>query len=141
MFSSSAYSGRYGYPNQSAPRALSNMRNMNKVVSTLHQFVRDWSVEGQRERDEVYKPIIDAVLELVPLKPNNNKKKHIELIPPPPSASASTPPPEKEKEKMEEIEGGEEGGDNDDAPRVLCPGSGLCRLPFEFAAKGYTAQV
>lgn len=94
------------------------MRNMNKVVSTLHQFVRDWSTEGKKERDEVYKPILDAVVELVPIKPNtiannNNNKEE------------------------------EDDDDNESSqpPRVLCPGSGLCRLPFEFAAKGYTSQV
>lgn len=80
---------------------------MNKVVSTLHQFVRDWSEEGRKERDEVYKPILDAVIELVPIKPNNNNENN-------------------------------ENNESSQQPRVLCPGSGLCRLPFEFAAKGYT---
>ncbi|KAJ3112406.1 hypothetical protein HDU96_004585 [Phlyctochytrium bullatum] len=36
--------------------------DMDKVRSTLKQFVRDWSVEGQVERDATYKPIVDALL-------------------------------------------------------------------------------
>ncbi|GET92197.1 hypothetical protein, conserved [Leishmania tarentolae] len=35
--------------------------DMNKVFSTLRQFVRDWSAEGVAERDCVYKPILDTL--------------------------------------------------------------------------------
>lgn len=35
--------------------------DMDKVFSTLRQFVRDWSVEGIPERDCVYKPILDTL--------------------------------------------------------------------------------
>ncbi|EPY42035.1 hypothetical protein AGDE_01888 [Angomonas deanei] len=33
--------------------------DMDKVFSTLRQFVRDWSSEGQTERECVYKPVLD----------------------------------------------------------------------------------
>lgn len=105
IYTSNPYAQKYGYPIQT-PRLLSSDTNLSKVVSTLHQFMRDWSVEGQDERNECYKPIIDAVLELCPIK---NKSMYLYL--------------------------------NYRPPRVLCPGSGLCRLPFEFASLGYTAQV
>lgn len=36
--------------------------DMDKLRSTLKQFVRDWSVEGKVERDACYAPIIDALL-------------------------------------------------------------------------------
>lgn len=36
---------------------------MDKVRSTIKQFVRDWSAEGKSERDQCYKPILDALLE------------------------------------------------------------------------------
>jgi len=76
--------------------------NASKVSSTLRQFVRDWSVEGQAERDTCYKPLLGALVRHLPL-------------------------PEEWSE---------------DAPwtRVLCPGSGLGRLPFEASAMGYAAE-
>ncbi|KAJ2859847.1 hypothetical protein GGI22_002870 [Coemansia erecta] len=35
--------------------------HMEKLYSTLKQFVRDWSVEGQEERDLTYGPLLDAL--------------------------------------------------------------------------------
>jgi len=35
--------------------------NMDKVKSTLRQFAREWSAEGKEERDQCYKPILDAL--------------------------------------------------------------------------------
>lgn len=35
--------------------------DMNKVFSTLRQFVRDWSQEGKPERDCVYQPILETL--------------------------------------------------------------------------------
>ncbi|KAJ3192735.1 hypothetical protein HK101_006029 [Irineochytrium annulatum] len=35
--------------------------DMDKVRSTLRQFVRDWSEDGRPERDATYKPILDAL--------------------------------------------------------------------------------
>lgn len=75
-------------------------RNASKTRSTLRQFVRDWAVEGQAERDMSYTPIIEAL------------KRH---LPPPPSGQGQQ-------------------------PCVLCPGSGLGRLPFELVRAGYAAQ-
>jgi len=74
--------------------------NSSKVRSTLRQFVRDWSAEGQAERDLCYKPLIEALLRHLPptLEPGRRK------------------------------------------PKVLCPGSGLGRLPFDLACLGYAAQ-
>ncbi|KAJ7272424.1 N2227-domain-containing protein [Mycena rebaudengoi] len=37
--------------------------DMDKLRSTLKQFVRDWSVEGKDERDACYKPMEEALLE------------------------------------------------------------------------------
>lgn len=37
------------------------LMDMEKVQSTLKQFVRDWSGEGQKERDQCYKPILDEI--------------------------------------------------------------------------------
>ena len=35
--------------------------NMDKLRSTLRQIVRDWSEEGRSEREETYKPLLDAL--------------------------------------------------------------------------------
>uniref|UniRef100_A0A3Q3X4X8 Carnosine N-methyltransferase n=1 Tax=Mola mola TaxID=94237 RepID=A0A3Q3X4X8_MOLML len=40
--------------------------DMDKLKSTIKQFVRDWSVEGQAERDSCYKPIIQEIKRLFP---------------------------------------------------------------------------
>ncbi|XP_055904450.1 carnosine N-methyltransferase isoform X2 [Eupeodes corollae] len=36
-------------------------QDMENVQSTLKQFARDWSAEGEPERSQSYKPIIDAI--------------------------------------------------------------------------------
>ncbi|XP_029212129.2 carnosine N-methyltransferase-like [Acropora millepora] len=40
--------------------------DMEKVLTTLKQFVRDWSDEGKSERDACYKPIIEEIQQLYP---------------------------------------------------------------------------
>lgn len=42
--------------------------DLEKVQSTLKQFVRDWSTEGLEERNTCYKPIIDEILKEFPLE-------------------------------------------------------------------------
>ncbi len=34
---------------------------MDKVRTTLRQFVRDWAAEGKPERDGAYTPILEAL--------------------------------------------------------------------------------
>ncbi|OUM67565.1 hypothetical protein PIROE2DRAFT_4969 [Piromyces sp. E2] len=43
-------------------RSVKNLE-IDKVKSTLKQFVRDWSDEGKLEREQTYTPIKDALLE------------------------------------------------------------------------------
>ncbi|XP_007564562.1 PREDICTED: carnosine N-methyltransferase-like [Poecilia mexicana] len=40
--------------------------DMDKLKSTIKQFVRDWSEAGQAERDSCYKPIIQEIQRLFP---------------------------------------------------------------------------
>ncbi|KAJ2916234.1 hypothetical protein MD484_g4197, partial [Candolleomyces efflorescens] len=40
--------------------------DMDKLRSTLKQFVRDWSEEGAQEREMCYQPLIDALVEFYP---------------------------------------------------------------------------
>mmetsp|Transcript_55338 Transcript_55338/g.124336 ORF Transcript_55338/g.124336 Transcript_55338/m.124336 type:complete len:409 (-) Transcript_55338:48-1274(-) len=43
-------------------------RNSSKVRSTLRQFVRDWSVDGEAERKASYEPIIHALETYMPVR-------------------------------------------------------------------------
>lgn len=40
--------------------------DLDKLKSTIKQFVRDWSEAGQAERDSCYKPIIQEIQRLFP---------------------------------------------------------------------------
>ncbi|XP_034025688.1 carnosine N-methyltransferase [Thalassophryne amazonica] len=42
--------------------------DMDKLKSTIKQFVRDWSEAGQAERESCYRPIIQAIQRLFPPK-------------------------------------------------------------------------
>lgn len=46
---------------QDEPCAPASHFDMDKVKSTLKQFVRDWSSEGQKERDSCYLPVIEEI--------------------------------------------------------------------------------
>ncbi|GFE53247.1 N2227-like family protein, putative [Babesia ovis] len=80
----------------SDPEILS--RNMNWVRTTLRQFVRDWSQEGDLEREQTFTPLLESLQRHVPIK------------------KGSKP------------------------PKVLCPGCGLGRLPYEVLRLGYESQ-
>jgi carnosine N-methyltransferase len=43
-----------------------NALDLDKVHSTLRQFVRDWSAEGFQERDSVFRPIMTALQKALP---------------------------------------------------------------------------
>lgn len=53
---------------QEDPRKIrpSSTFDMDKLKSTIKQFVRDWSESGQAERDSCYKPIIQEIQRLFP---------------------------------------------------------------------------
>ena len=40
--------------------------DMDKVKTTIKQFVRDWSADGKHEREACYKPVLDEIEELFP---------------------------------------------------------------------------
>ncbi|PIO23631.1 hypothetical protein AB205_0045110, partial [Aquarana catesbeiana] len=40
--------------------------DMDKLKSTIKQFVRDWSEEGKVERDACYQPIVEEILKSFP---------------------------------------------------------------------------
>ena len=71
-------------------------RNHSKARTTLKQIVREWSTAGQVERDQAFRPILDAL------------KDNLEI--------------------------------SSRRPRVMCPGSGMGRLPFEICKLGFDCQ-
>lgn len=52
-------------PSDPANQPISGF-DMEKVTTTLKQFVRDWSDEGRAERDACYKPITEEIQRLFP---------------------------------------------------------------------------
>ncbi|KAM9392862.1 carnosine N-methyltransferase [Pholidichthys leucotaenia] len=56
------------YGERQDPRTVrpSSTFDMDKLKSTIKQFVRDWSEAGQAERDSCYKPIIQEIQRLFP---------------------------------------------------------------------------
>ncbi|KAK7172980.1 hypothetical protein R3I93_002948 [Phoxinus phoxinus] len=62
MFENMEY-GQDGDPRKVRP---SSTFDMDKLKSTIKQFVRDWSAAGQAERDSCYKPIIQEMQRLFP---------------------------------------------------------------------------
>ncbi|XP_030592773.1 carnosine N-methyltransferase isoform X1 [Archocentrus centrarchus] len=61
MFENMEYGERQEDPRKVRP---SSTFDMDKLKSTIKQFVRDWSEAGQAERDTCYKPIIQEIQKL-----------------------------------------------------------------------------
>ncbi|KAF8064870.1 N2227-like protein-domain-containing protein [Lyophyllum atratum] len=55
--------------------------DMDKLRSTLKQFVRDWSEQGREERDACYKPMKDALVQHFSHVPLNERTKLRVLVP------------------------------------------------------------
>jgi len=80
-------------------QAIASSFNMEKVLSTVRQFAREWSIDGKLERDTSYGLILEELERSFPINEENFAK-----------------------------------------IKVLCPGSGLGRLPFEICRRGYSSQ-
>ena len=87
--------------------------DVEKIQSTLKQFVRDWSDAGKEEREMCYKPIMQ---ELEKLYPSVNKKNSSE----------------------QQSAFGYCASRND--LKVLVPGAGLGRLAYDIAMQGFECQ-
>jgi carnosine N-methyltransferase len=84
---------------------------MSKALSTLKQFVRDWSEEGTEERALCYGPVFQALDSLFgELSAEEKYHRHPPFL----SFRSNT--------------------------RILVPGVGLGRILYELAKKGYEAQ-
>lgn len=71
------YTEMFGFPTRKRAQ-LSDYDQMSKVESTLHQFVRDWSKEGEQERQNTYVPILEKLEKYLPIK---NKEEYRVLVP------------------------------------------------------------
>ncbi|TYZ58729.1 hypothetical protein PybrP1_011803 [[Pythium] brassicae (nom. inval.)] len=58
----------------------SPLRHLSKLKSTLHQFVRDWSDEGRKEREMCYAPIVKELKRVLPVTPENANAQRV-LVP------------------------------------------------------------
>ncbi|KAG2069399.1 N2227-domain-containing protein [Suillus decipiens] len=56
--------------------------DMDKLRSTLKQFVRDWSQEGKKERETCYTPMKDALVAHFSDKPSTESRKNIRVLVP-----------------------------------------------------------
>ena len=55
-------------------------RHFSKLLSTLHQCVRDWSSEGEEERKMCYGPILEELDARVPVKLDDGTRAKV-LVP------------------------------------------------------------
>ncbi|WVF68128.1 hypothetical protein IAT40_002891 [Kwoniella sp. CBS 6097] len=94
----------------------------DKIRSTLRSFVRDWAIEGRKERSACYDPCLEAL------------ERHFPAL------------SQEEDESVAEVLGE---GDMDGkgrierdrgSVRILVPGCGLGRLAMEIAARGFSSQ-
>ncbi|XP_023658956.1 carnosine N-methyltransferase [Paramormyrops kingsleyae] len=56
----------YGEDDEMRKVRPSSTFDMDKLKSTIKQFVRDWSEAGKAERDSCYQPLIDEILKIFP---------------------------------------------------------------------------
>ena len=87
--------------------------DIEKLQSTLKQFVRDWSEVGKEEREVCYTPIMQELDRLYPKRRDNNDSGLD-------TTGKSTP------------------GRNE--VKILVPGAGLGRLPFDIAYNGFQCE-
>jgi len=87
--------------------------DVEKLQSTLKQFVRDWSEVGKEEREMCYAPILQELDKLYPKRGDNNDSGLD-------STGKSTP-------SRNEV-------------KILCPGAGLGRLAFDIANNGFECE-
>ena len=68
----SIYDKHREYLNANFVRCTSKPHQMSKVKTIIEQIVRDWSKEGEVERNECYLPIINELKKRLPIRNNTN---------------------------------------------------------------------
>ena len=59
---------------------ITRQSEINKLQSTLKLFIRDWTIEGKKERDLTYNPIIEEIKKYY--GENNDKNKNVKILMP-----------------------------------------------------------
>mmetsp|Transcript_5412 Transcript_5412/g.8895 ORF Transcript_5412/g.8895 Transcript_5412/m.8895 type:complete len:380 (+) Transcript_5412:106-1245(+) len=72
--------GSPSHNNKSSRKTHVSENDMDKVRSTLRQFVRDWSAEGAEERSQSYTPLIEEITKHFP--PGTFKRNEISVLVP-----------------------------------------------------------
>ncbi|CAM9860404.1 unnamed protein product [Lampetra planeri] len=153
---------RYRPLNLEAEPTPATAFDMDKLKSTLKQLVRDWSSEGQGERDSCYRPILNAVqtyLGAASGDSGSSIKSNGDSCCDGHSSNGSNnsdgchqnhrhqqhPQQENEQQQQQNEQQLNEQQKNNHkqqqkSPRVLVPGSGLGRLAWEITRLGYSCQ-
>eukprot|EP00981_Chlorochromonas_danica_P002000 scaffold411_cov171-Ochromonas_danica.AAC.6 len=98
------------YPHKDVgPRVDINQHHRNQAV--LHSLYREWSAEGETERELSFGPLLAELVRRLPLQ--------------------STQKDEEQEQRLE---------DEALVHKVLVPGCGLGRLPLEIASRGYSCE-
>ncbi|KAK8850361.1 hypothetical protein IAR55_004279 [Kwoniella newhampshirensis] len=96
----------------------------DKIRSILRSFVRDWAVQGRREREACYDPCLEALERYLPRSEEQEEDE-----------SVSEVLGEGDRKEIH----GRRVRDRSQV-RVLVPGCGLGRLAMEIAARGFASQ-
>jgi carnosine N-methyltransferase len=113
----------------SSPPQYPSDSQMAKVSSALKSLVRDWSKEGQTEREQAYRPLLDLAQQYVPMP----HRRHSE----PAAASSSS------LSRAAATAASSSSASSSSIrppPRLCVPGAGVGRLALELAALGYEVQ-
>lgn len=111
---SSSYSENSNDVGADGDGSKTSQMEIEKIQSTLKQFVRDWSDVGKEERKMSYTPIMNELEKLYPRLEGNSDDSGLD----------STSRPDKLRNKI----------------KVLVPGSGLGRLAYDIAKRGFECQ-
>lgn len=90
-----------------------------RVIITLKQIIRDWAVEGEEERRACYDPILGAITDYFKDAYVKDNRRYFSLI-----------------ESLSFCSFSEDRGQI----KVLVPGSGLGRLTYEIAHRGFYSE-
>ncbi|XP_052806111.1 carnosine N-methyltransferase-like [Mya arenaria] len=66
IFENKQNAANAGEDEPTSKATLPKISDMDKLKSTLRQFVRDWSTDGQAERDVCYTPVIEEIVKRFP---------------------------------------------------------------------------
>ncbi|RIB25886.1 hypothetical protein C2G38_2012776 [Gigaspora rosea] len=76
-----SFCSNFQYEKDSSTHSQITEFDMDKLRSTIKQFVREWAAEGQEERDAAYKPLLEALIEFFKDVPAEERSSIRVLVP------------------------------------------------------------